>query len=121
MKSIIPLATDIMGTKIKSDDGDDIGVVQNIMIDPQNGTIIYLALCYADFMGKENREFAIPRELLTIKHGTNGSVYLEVDKGHLMDAQPVHSDQYPSEQIDNNDFCIYELVKEMPRFAKSYA
>ena len=121
MNTIIPLATDIMGTKVKSTEAEDIGVVQNIMIDSQKGSIIYIVLCFADFMGKEHRHFAIPRELLTEQHGTNGSTYLEVDKGHLMDAEPESNGQYPVSQIDNNDKCIYELMTEKTGFSKSFA
>ena len=121
MNTITPLATDIMGTKVRSTEAENIGVVQNIMIDPQNGSIMYIVLCFADFMGKEHRHFAIPRELLTVQHGTNGSIFLDVDKEHLMDAEPVFNGQYPVSQIDNNHKCIYELMTEKTGFSKSFA
>jgi ribosomal 30S subunit maturation factor RimM len=61
------LATDIMGAKIKTPEREDIGVVQNIMIDPQHSAIIYIILCYANFVGKMHRQFAIPRQMLRVK------------------------------------------------------
>lgn len=121
MNTFMPLATDIMGTRIKTLTGEDVGVVQNIMIDPQNGTIIYVVLCYANFMGKVHRHFAIPREMLAVKYGDKVPAYLEIDKGHLMDAQAISPDKHAMGFMKNNTHCIYELMPDQPVYAKMHA
>lgn len=114
MKTFIRLATDIMGTKIKTPEGEDIGVIQNIMIDPQNGAIVYIVLCYANFVGKTHRHFAIPRQMMRVKYADKASLFLEIDKHKLMNAQAITPDDWSmssmhySNPIDTE--CIYELL-----------
>jgi len=109
MKPFVKLATDIMGTKVKTPQGEEIGVVQNLMVDPQQGSIIFIILCYANFVGKVHRLFAIPHHQLTVKYGDNASLFLEIDKHKLMN---VHA-QTP-EPGDNKD--IYEILPDESDF-----
>lgn len=110
MKPFIKLATEIMGTKVKTPDDEEIGVVQNLMIDPKYGTIIFMVLCYADFMGKMHRLFAIPHQMLTVKYGDNAKLFLEIDKHKLMQAHA---------RSTNEDDRIYEVLPEESKYAKA--
>lgn len=83
-----------MGTKVKTPEGEEIGVVQNLMIDPQHDTIEFIVLCYADFIGKTNRFFAIPTRLLTVKSTGNSTIFLEIDKQKLIGAHKDSSGYY---------------------------
>lgn len=116
MKTFIRLATDIMGTKIKSPEGEDIGVVQNIMIDPQNGALVYIVLCYANFVGKTHRHFAIPRKMMRVKYADKASLILEIDKHKLITAHSITPSEWSmstmhySNPIDTD--CVYELLPD---------
>jgi|GEM_PF-5275110 len=104
------LATDIMGTKLKTPAGEEVGVVQNLMIDPQYGTIIFIVLCYANFFGKMHRFFSISNEMLTVRKGNNSSMFLEIDKQRLINARR------KSER--NEDQYIYEILPEESKNTK---
>lgn len=111
MKTFIPLATDLMGTKIKTPENEEVGVVQNIMIDPQNGTVIFVVLCYANFMGKVHRQLAIPRQMLKVKHGNRTSTFLEIDKHKLLNTQTIESDDQLVSISNMDQKHIYELLQ----------
>ncbi|MCW9708796.1 PRC-barrel domain-containing protein [Fodinibius salsisoli] len=83
MKPVTPLVTELMGTKLRSPKGEEIGVVQNMMVNPSEGTIIFIFLCYANFIGKVHRHFAIPREHLHFKQDGHAR-YFEIDEQQLM-------------------------------------
>ncbi|HKK44101.1 MAG TPA: PRC-barrel domain-containing protein [Balneolaceae bacterium] len=112
MKPIVKLATEIMGTKVKTPEGEDIGVVQNLMIDPQRGTIIFMVLCYANFIGKMHRLFAIPNRMLTVKYSNEASLFLEIEKDKLLGAHAKSSDEDEGKKI-------YEIMPEESKHAKA--
>ncbi len=114
MKKGIQLVTDIMGTRIKTSRGEDIGVVQNVMVDPQSGEIVYIVLCYADFFGKTNRHFAIPRTCLGVTE-SDASLHLEIDEEKLLVASGyVSSSSYDSKE------CVHELSRDTTTFLPKY-
>ncbi len=123
MKTFIRLATDIMGTKIKTPQGENIGVIQNIMIDPQNGAIVYIVLCYANFVGKTHRHFAIPRQMMRVKYADKANLFLEIGKHKLMKAQTITPEDWSmstmhySNPVDTE--CIYELLPDEPQYART--
>lgn len=85
MKSLTPLVTDLMGSKLRTPEGEEIGVVQNMMLNPSDGTVIFIFLCYGNFIGKVHRHFAISRRQLTFKQD-GGAFYFEIDERRLSNA-----------------------------------
>lgn len=118
MKTDTQLVTDIMGTKIKNPSGEEVGVIQNIMINPQDGTITYIILCYANFIGKINRHFAIPRQCLEVRNSDTLSFYFEIDEEILLSAAGF----IPSgiNNHHNGTECVYELLQETTDFTPRY-
>lgn len=115
MKKGIQLVTDIMGTRIKTPKGEDVGVIQNMMINPQDGTIVYIVLCFANFFGKTNRHFAIPRKCLEIR-GTENSLYFEIDEKELLIAAEYSTPKYS--YLNQESVC--ELFEGTPEFMPKY-
>lgn len=107
MKTDVQLVTDIMGTKIKNPQGEDVGVIQNMMLDSKNGSITYIVLCYANFIGKTNRHFAIPRQCLEIREADDSSYYLVIDEEILLSASGLIS---PGLSFNSQE-CVYELFQ----------
>lgn len=108
MKTDIQLVTDIMGTKIKNPNGEDVGVIQNVMLDSKEGAITYIVLCYANFIGKTNRHFAIPRKCLDIRESDDSSYYFIIDEEKLLCA----SGLIPPGLSYNSRECVYELLQD---------
>lgn len=111
MKSITPLVTDLMGRKLRTPQGEEIGVVQNVMLNPSDGTIIFIFLCYANFIGKVHRHFAIPRQQLRFKKD-GGSLYFEIDEHRLKDASELNVTGKSRHLYNKELEHIYELHAE---------
>ncbi len=94
-----------------------------ILIDPQNGAIVYVVLCYANFVGKTHRHFAIPRQMMRVKYADKASLFLDIDKHKLMNAQAITPDDWSmsnmhySNPIDTE--CIYELLPGESQYTRT--
>jgi hypothetical protein len=77
------------------------------MINPQDGAITYIVLCYANFIGKINRHFAIPRQCLTIRKTSTLSCYFEIDEEKLLSAAGFIAAGISHDSSD----CVYELFQ----------
>lgn len=106
MKSDVKLVTDIMGKRIISLKGEDIGVVQNLIVNPQDGTILFLVLCYADFLGKINRLFVIPSQYLEVNNEKT-SLAFKLDE-RILKHTPCYT--WSTDNFPNDKMYIYELV-----------
>jgi sporulation protein YlmC with PRC-barrel domain len=85
MNNLAPLVTDLMGTKLRTISGEEIGVVQNVMLNPSNGETIFIFLCYGNFTGKMHRHYAIPRQRLNFIT-EKGKSFFEIEKIDLINA-----------------------------------
>jgi sporulation protein YlmC with PRC-barrel domain len=57
-------ATDIVGTKVKNPQGEDLGKIEELVLDPKDGTVEYAVLSFGGFMGVGDKFFAIPFSLI---------------------------------------------------------
>ncbi|WP_372634983.1 PRC-barrel domain-containing protein [Fodinibius sp.] len=118
MKTDAQLVTDIMGTKITNPDGVDVGVIQNVMLDSKNGAITYIVLCYANFIGKINRHYAIPRQCLEIREADDSSFYFVIGEEKLLSASGLIT---PGLTFNSRE-CVYELFQNgTTEFKPKYA
>ncbi|WP_243685406.1 PRC-barrel domain-containing protein [Methanosarcina barkeri] len=60
-------ASTIKGGKVVNRAGEDLGKIEEIMIDLQSGKIAYAVLSFSEFMGLGNKFFAIPWQILTLR------------------------------------------------------
>jgi sporulation protein YlmC with PRC-barrel domain len=52
----------IIGDKVKSTDGDDLGEIKELLIDSETGKIEYGVLSFGGFMGVGEKQIAVPFE-----------------------------------------------------------
>jgi len=57
----------IKGGKVVNRAGEDLGKIEELMIDLQSGKIAYAVLSFSEFMGLGDKVFAIPWQILTLK------------------------------------------------------
>jgi sporulation protein YlmC with PRC-barrel domain len=57
-------SSDIIGTKVKNPQGEDLGKVEELVIDPREGTVEYAVLSFGGFLGMGDKLFALPFSLL---------------------------------------------------------
>lgn len=64
MKSKILSSSTLTGQDVHNMNNENIGEIKDLMIDPNNGEIVYAVLSFGGFMGIGNKLFAIPMEAL---------------------------------------------------------
>ncbi len=93
-------ATTIIGTKVCNFQDEDLGKIEEVMIDLPAAKVVYLVLSYGGVFGTTlaDKRFAVPVEAFIIQHGEdeNEVTYiLDVDKKFLENAPGFDKDDYP--------------------------
>lgn len=89
-------ATTMIGDKVVSPDGEDLGNLKELMIDMDEGRVNYAVLSFGGFLGLGDKLFAIPWEALTLDTGEHRFI-LNVDKDQLENAPGFDKDNWPGE------------------------
>lgn len=75
----------IVGATVKNAQGEQLGTIREVMIDPQTGRVAYVVLTSSDMLGRNEKSMAIPWEALRVGLGKNELV-VEVDNSKLSSA-----------------------------------
>ena len=81
--------TQILGSKVLSAEKENIGIVQNLLIDPESSTTLYIVLYYGDLLGSKHQYFAIPSFLLKSNGENSRSLLLDTQLQQLMEAPEI--------------------------------
>ncbi|MBT1701774.1 PRC-barrel domain-containing protein [Fulvivirgaceae bacterium PWU20] len=95
-------ATSIIGDKIENPEGDDLGRIDNLMINVRSGKIDYVVIEYGSFLGLGGKLFAIPFSELRPAPGRNVFI-LDRDEEYLKNSPGFDQTHWP----DTNDHTYY--------------
>lgn len=87
-------STTIVGDEVVNEFGEDLGEIEDLMIDLSRGRIAYAVLSFGGFLGLGDKLFAIPFESLRLDPEEKRFV-LDVDKERLEDAPGFDKDHWP--------------------------
>ena len=86
----------LKGNRVVNKNADDLGTLEDYMIDLQNGRITYAVLSFGGWFGMGNKLFPIPWSALTMQLYDNSMrIILNVDKEVLQKAQGFDKSQLP--------------------------
>jgi sporulation protein YlmC with PRC-barrel domain len=88
-------ASTLTGDAVKNAAGEDLGKVDEIMLDIPSGRIAYAVVSFGGFLGMGNKLFAIPWSALTLNEDTKHFV-LNIDKKKLEAAPGFDKDNWPN-------------------------
>ena len=92
--------SEVIGSKVKNAAGEDLGKVEDLVIDPNGGTIDYAVLSSGGFLGIGDKLFTVPFSLLkapAVREGSDLAYFtLDVDKAKLENAPRFPKDQWPN-------------------------
>jgi sporulation protein YlmC with PRC-barrel domain len=95
-------ATSIIGDKVENVDGDDLGRIDNLMVNIHTGQIEYVVLEYGSFLGLGGKLFAIPFSELQVVPEKHGFI-LNRNEEYLKNSPGFDKDHWP----DTNDHTYY--------------
>jgi sporulation protein YlmC with PRC-barrel domain len=87
-------ATTLIGDDVKNPKGEDLGNLEEIMIDAKDGHVAYAVLSFGGFLGLGDKLFAIPWDAISVDTD-NHAIVLDVDKGILENAPGFDKDNWP--------------------------
>jgi sporulation protein YlmC with PRC-barrel domain len=87
-------ATTMIGDQVKNAQGEDLGQIEEIMIDTQQGQVAYAVLSFGGFLGLGDKLFAIPWQALSLD-AKNHQFILDVPKERLENAPGFDKDNWP--------------------------
>lgn len=98
-------ATSIIGDKVENMDGEDIGRINNLMININEGTVEYAVVEFGSVLGIGGKLFAVPFSELMVNPDRKIFV-LDRDREHLKDMPGFDKEHWP----DTNDHRYFSDV-----------
>lgn len=87
-------ASTLKGDKVVNHQGEDLGDIEDLMIDLEGGRVAYAVLSFGGFLGMGDKLFAIPWDALTVDTA-NKRLVLSVDKELLKQAPGFDKNNWP--------------------------
>jgi sporulation protein YlmC with PRC-barrel domain len=88
-------AADIKGTHVKNPQGQDLGTIDEVLIDPDTGQVRFVILEVGGFLGLGSTRVAVPLSAFQItEEGKKPNWVLDADKDKLKNAPKVEGKNY---------------------------
>jgi sporulation protein YlmC with PRC-barrel domain len=89
-------AEKLKGMKVRNPEGEDLGTIEDLVLDLESHRLRYAALSYGGFLGVGDKLFAIPIEALRLKHEGDKSYFIaDIDKETLKNAPGFAKNAWP--------------------------
>jgi len=86
--------SDLKGSRVRNSAGEQLGTIEDIMLDVPTGRIAYAVLSFGGFLHMGNKLFALPWNALTL-NAREHEFILNVDKQKLKDAPGFDKNNWP--------------------------
>jgi sporulation protein YlmC with PRC-barrel domain len=90
----------LTGDRVRNRAGEDLGTIEEIMLDVQSGRVAYAVLSFGGFLGIGDKLFAVPWESLELNTSDHEFI-LNVDKSTLENAPGFDKNTWP-DMADTN-------------------
>ncbi len=109
----IQKASEIIGRTVQNNQGEDLGEIKDLVIDPDRNRIAYVVLTFGGFLGFGDKLFAMPVGVLQLP-GTGKYAVLTVDKDHLKNATGFDKNNWPNMADPNFATETYKFYGQQP-------
>ena len=106
-------ASTLTGDAVRNAAGDDLGKVDEIMIDIPTGRIAYAVLSFGGFMKMGNKLFAVPWDALKVDEDRKCFI-MDADKSRLENAPGFDKDPWPDMADQTWGRKIYDYYGKRP-------
>ena len=88
----------LTGMQVRNPSGEELGTIDDYVIDMESGRISYVALSFGGFLGLGDKLFAIPFNAMTLHHDADNNYYfvLAVPKESLEKAPGFDKEKWPN-------------------------
>jgi len=106
-------ATSIIGTNVVNPEGESLGSIKEIVIDPRIGRVAYVVVSFGGFLSLGEKLFAIPFSAFEYNAALNEYI-LDVSKELLSDAPGFDADRWPAMSDEKWNRDVYEYYGRPP-------
>src|ERR1051325_7479968 len=117
-REVIPANEYIIGSKVVNPQDENIGKIDDLVIDANAGRIAYAVLSFGGFLGMGNKYFAIPWNAFRLNLSEKTAV-LNVDKKLLKNAPGFDKDNWPNFSDTTVGSSIYNHYGYTPYWQES--
>jgi len=89
-------ASDLIGYTVRNEQGENLGEITDLAINPDDGSLAYVALSYGGFLGMGENLIAVPVDRLDFRPDENAAI-LDVDRQTLENMEGFDDDNWPAE------------------------
>ena len=93
--TVVPAKKSVIGSKVVNQQDENLGKIEDVVIDTDSGRIAYAVLTFGGFLGMGDKYFAIPWEAFRFSMTENRAV-LNVEKSLLERAPGFDKDSWPT-------------------------
>jgi PRC-barrel domain len=93
--SFIRLHESVIGTKVVNAQNEDLGKIEDLVIEGGSGRVQYAVLSFGGFLGLGDKDFLIPWNAFSFDV-TNNRAMLNIDKDRLKNAPGFDKDKWPN-------------------------
>ena len=95
MDTNILSATAMIGNNVKNLAGEDLGKIEDLMLNVKSGRVSYAVLSFGGFLGIGNKLFAVPWPALDLSTEEK-CFYLDIEKKYLENAPGFERERWPN-------------------------
>jgi sporulation protein YlmC with PRC-barrel domain len=106
-------ASSIIGTDVVNPNGDNLGDVKEVVIDPRTGRVAYAVVSFGGFLSMGEKLFAIPFSALEY-HVADNNYVLNVSKEKLEAAPGFDPDNWPAMSNEQWNRDVYKYYERSP-------
>lgn len=96
-------ASELMGKNVKNQQGEDLGKVEDVLVNTNSGRVQYTVLSFGGFMGMGDKLFAFPLDAFD-RSQQRDHLVLNVSKERLEKAEGFDKDKWPNYRADGKAF-----------------
>lgn len=100
----------VIGCDVRNPKGEDLGKIEDLMIDASRGYVAYAVLSFGGFLGMGNKLFAVPWGRLAMD-AENEQCILDADKEFLKNAPGFDKNKWPDMADNSWSTSVYSYYK----------
>lgn len=109
-------ASKLIGDPVVNSNGDDLGKIEDFVIDPRSGRVDYAVLSFGGFLGMGEKLFAVPLEAMKLSREEKRFI-LDVDKERLKQAPGFDKNHWPDASDRAFGTKVYNYYGYEPRWS----
>jgi sporulation protein YlmC with PRC-barrel domain len=109
-------ASKLIGDPVVNPKGEDLGKIEDLVIDPKSGRVDFAVLSFGGFLGMGDKLFAVPLEAMRLSPEEKRFI-LDVDKERLKQAPGFDKNNWPDTSDRAFGTKIYNYYGYEPRWS----